>query len=136
MSARLILDANIIVRFLTNDPPDQALKAKALIEGAVRGRIELELTELCLAEVVWVLHSFYKCPRQQIVRHLQALLVTPGIVMSRRALLEDAVRRYAASSMDIADAFLAALAAERNLKVASFDEDFDQFEDVTRFSPE
>ncbi len=135
MTQRYILDANILIRFLTGNPSGQAAAAQQLLKQAMDGKIELELTELCLAEVVWVLQSFYRCPRTQIIKHLQSFLITPGIVIPRRKLVEEMVRRFATTNVDIADAFHAALAAEKKLPIASFDEDFDKFKDIIRFEP-
>ncbi len=132
MTKRYILDANIIVRILTNDPPKEAEAAKALLQRAIDGEIELELTELCCSEIVWVMQSFYKSPRNEIIKHLQALVSTPGIYFSHRKIFEDALGRFASHNIDIADAFHAALAFEKDLPVVSFDNDFDRFKDITR----
>ena len=51
----LAIDTNIIVRLLTNDDPDQAAKAKSLIEGA-----EVFVATTVLLETEWVLRGAYR----------------------------------------------------------------------------
>lgn len=45
------IDANIILRYVLNDVPDQAQRARRLIESSER----LGLTVIALAEVAWIL---------------------------------------------------------------------------------
>jgi len=49
-----LLDANVIIRYLTNDPPEMAERAAALIEGD----LQLVIPPLILAEVGFVLTRF------------------------------------------------------------------------------
>jgi len=58
---RALLDTNILIRHLTGDPPAQAKRATAYL-GADH---ELVLTDLVLAEMVYVLESFYEVPRTE-----------------------------------------------------------------------
>lgn len=56
------IDTNVLVRHLTGDPPAQAAKATAYLRLAD----ELLLPDLILAEVAYVLESFYEAPRRQV----------------------------------------------------------------------
>lgn len=69
MAERLWLDANVVVRFLVHDPPELGDRALRLMWRAETGEVRLHLTHLALAEVFWVLKSFYRLP---------AAWVTPG----------------------------------------------------------
>ena len=53
------VDTNILVRHLTGDPPGQATRATRFL-GEVD---ELVLVDLVVAEVVYVLESFYEVER-------------------------------------------------------------------------
>ncbi|MBC7227772.1 MAG: PIN domain-containing protein, partial [Thermoflexales bacterium] len=57
---RAYVDANVILRFLTSDPPDMAEQAAALFERVEQENLRLVLDPIVLAEVVWVLQSFYR----------------------------------------------------------------------------
>jgi predicted nucleic acid-binding protein len=49
------LDANIFIRYLTNDDPANADRVEKLLESAAAGKERLLTTEMVVAEVVWVL---------------------------------------------------------------------------------
>ena len=64
------VDANVLLRFLTGEPPQLAERALRLIQRAEQGEITLRLSPIVVAEVVWVLSSFYRYSRAQIAEVL------------------------------------------------------------------
>ncbi|MCZ7535044.1 MAG: PIN domain-containing protein [Acidimicrobiia bacterium] len=81
------VDTNILIRHLTGDPPDQASRATRFLAEAD----ELLLADLIVAEVVYVLESFYEVERSlvaELVRSILAFdpvrLVDGGALASRR----------------------------------------------------
>ena len=133
---KYLLDANVVLRFLRRDQPVMAA-ADALFARAERGEVRLVLDSLILAEVVFVLQSYYKVGREAIADTLLDLINSGGGVETNRpALLNEALERYRRHpQVDFGDAMLGALAAAQNIPVASFDRDLDRFSDVTRFEP-
>lgn len=132
-----LLDANVVLRFLRRDEPSMAAAAEALFARAEDGDVRLVLDSVILAEVVFVLQSFYKLGREPIADALLDLINSGGVVETDRPeLLNDALARYRRHpQVDFGDAMLGALAAEQNIPVASFDRDLDRFKDVVRFKP-
>ena len=59
-----ILDTNVTLRFLLADDPNQSPKAKELFELAESGGVRLRLSHVAVAELVWVLGSFFDFARQ------------------------------------------------------------------------
>ena len=55
-----VLDANVILRFLTNDVPEQADRCIDLLKRVEAGTEEVWLPELVLADIVWTLEKFYR----------------------------------------------------------------------------
>jgi predicted nucleic acid-binding protein len=53
------IDANIILRFLTNDLPDQANRAASLLQRLEEHRETVFLPDLILADIIWVLEGYY-----------------------------------------------------------------------------
>lgn len=131
----LILDANVLVRFLVQDVPQQAKAARKLVEQAESGALLLVVDPMIIAETVYVLTSFYKKPREAVADALTAFVQSAGVSVAEESRLVDALRRFQRSSVDFADAWLAATAAETHREVASFDRDLDRFADVKRFEP-
>jgi len=59
------VDANILLRLITNDPPDLAERAARLANRAEQGEITLKVTSIVVAEVVWVLTQHGGTPGSQ-----------------------------------------------------------------------
>ncbi|HVT18347.1 MAG TPA: PIN domain-containing protein [Thermoanaerobaculia bacterium] len=64
------LDTSYVVRYLTNDPPEMAARAAAVIDSEQ----PLVLSEMVLLETAYVLTSVYRVPRAETVDALLALV--------------------------------------------------------------
>jgi predicted nucleic acid-binding protein len=69
------LDTSYVIRYLTNDPPDMAAQAAAVIDSTE----PLVLCELALAESAYVLSSVYRVSRAEIVDALMDLVQRSNI---------------------------------------------------------
>ena len=91
------LDTNIVVRYLTGDDPDQAAKARAVIDA---GPVFVSTT--VLLECDWVLRSAYGFGGGEVAAALRAFAGLPSVSVESPAMLAQALDR-AASGMDLAD---------------------------------
>ena len=129
---RVFLDTNVLVRHLTGDPPAQAKRATAFLGDSH----ELILTDLVLAEMVYVLESFYEVPRTDIARMSRSLLAFPSIETGDHEMLLRAIEIYEALRLDFAEAYLSALAEMSDVKrVASFDRQIDRVKSIELVEP-
>ena len=133
--ARLLLDTNIIVRFLTGDHPAHSPRSRNLFARAAAGNVTLVVTDLALAQTVWVLQSFYEVDRPAIAAALKDLIESAGIEVQNKTSLVSALRNFAQTDVNFVDAYHAAIAAAESIAIASFDRDFDQFAGVKRVEP-
>jgi len=134
---RAFIDANIAIRYLTNEPGDMAREVKALFAAAERGEVVLLLDEITVAEIVWVLSSFYKFDRRTIQEGLISFIAHPGIAMHDKQGVMLALMFYAEQNVDFVDALLSVhmdRAGVHNL--VSYDRDFDRLPGVRRHTPE
>jgi predicted nucleic-acid-binding protein len=126
------VDTNVLVRHLTGDPAPMAAKATAFL----RQEQELLLTDVVVAETVYVLESFYESPREQVAQAIQALLAMPSVVAIDRALLRRATEVYEVDRLDFAEAYLVACAESTGVnRIASFDQSIDRVGTVARVEP-
>jgi predicted nucleic acid-binding protein len=131
------VDANVLARFLTGDPPDMAQQVLNLFAVVERGELTLMIDDIVLAEVVWVLTSFYKHPISEVARTLQQLLIHEAIRADDKALLVEALILCAEHNVDFADALLAARMRRRGIaEVISFDHHFDRLPGILRLHPD
>lgn len=129
---RAFLDTNILVRHLTGDPPAQAKRATAFLAAGH----ELILPDLILAEVVYVLESYYAHPRGEIAEAARSLLAFPSVAASDHELLLRAIELYEDERLDFADAYVCAAAELSGFgAVASFDRSIDRVITVRRVEP-
>src|SRR5271155_5608999 len=126
----LLLDANVLVRFLVQDDPRQGPAATDLFEKAERREVTLHLDGLAVAEVVYVLVGRYGRGRAEVANTLLAVIQNAGVETNEEDIVADALRRFGGLNVDFADAWLAARSAQSNRAVVSFDRDFDKFKDV------
>jgi predicted nucleic-acid-binding protein len=131
----LLLDANVLVRFLVQDDPRQSAAATALFKKAERREMVLHLEGLMVAEVVYVLLGRYGRTRAEVVNVLLAIIQNAGVETVDKDIVTDALRRFVTANVDFSDAWLAARAAQSGHPVASFDRVFDKFKDIRRFVP-
>ncbi|MCY3913202.1 MAG: type II toxin-antitoxin system VapC family toxin [Chloroflexi bacterium] len=126
------LDTNVLVRHLTGDPPEQAKRATRYLDQADN----LLLPDLILAEVAYVLESYYEAPRQRVAEALRSILAFRAIRVVDGPLLLRAVEVYEVHELDFADAYLVASAERTGVGVvASFDRAIDRIGTVRREQP-
>lgn len=92
------IDTNIIVRFLTGDDPDEAGRARQLIEGG-----DIFVATSVVLESEWVLRSGYDFSPEHIVRAMRAFAGLPGVAFEDAALVARALD-WVEAGMDFADA--------------------------------
>ena len=131
----LWLDANVVIRLLVQDEPRQSAAATALFHKAERKELNLRLEAMIVAEIIYVLSRLYGHTRIEIANALLALIQNAGVETSDKNLVVDALHRFAETSVDFPDAWLAARACQSDCAIASFDRDFDRFKDVQRVEP-
>ena len=126
------LDTNVLIRHLTGDPPAQARRATAFLERAE----ELLVPDLIVAEVVYVLESFYEVKRQRVAELVRAVIGFPAIVVVDEPLLLRALEVYEVDRLDFAEAYLVASAEASGVEtIASFDRTIDRLVTIQRLEP-
>jgi predicted nucleic acid-binding protein len=115
------LDANVVLRFLTGDPEEMAREARGLFERAEQGEVALFLPVLVVAEIVWVLHSFYDHDLPAIDETLSGFLTAPGIEAEDLDVVLESLHLAATRNVDFVDAYLAARATREGAPVCTFD---------------
>ncbi|HHS98562.1 MAG TPA: type II toxin-antitoxin system VapC family toxin [Chloroflexi bacterium] len=130
------LDANIVLRYLLRDSPEQAERARALIHRIRDGAEQVYMPDIALADVVWTLHRFYKRTRQEIRDVLLPILKMDGLRMHDKATAVRAVLLFADLGIDFSDALIAAeMLRSGREEIYSYDRDFDRVPGLRRVEP-
>ena len=120
----LWVDANVLIRFLTGEPPEMADRAERLLGRARRDGLTLRIHPVVVAETVWVLQSFYGYSKGEISGALTPLLEHPALRVEGATAVIGALQTMASSNVDFADSLLAGTARYPGDGVASFGNDF------------
>jgi predicted nucleic-acid-binding protein len=120
---KYLLDANALLRFLLDDHAELSRADAGLFQQAADGKCLPILTDLGIAEAVWVLTFYCKLERQVVAESLAKMIVKAGIQCTRLASVLDALARFKASNCDFFDCYLAAQASAFGVAVTSFDKD-------------
>ena len=107
---RAVIDTDLLVRYLTEDDPSKANEVRRLLLKAAEGAIRLVVPSVVIAELVWVLQSFYKLERGEIVPLLNVILHTRGVEVSDKSIVSDAIAIYGNDTIDFMDAWIVAFA--------------------------
>ena len=109
-----------------------AARATAFL-GANEG---LLLTDLVLAECVYLLESFYEVERSRVAMLMRSALALPTIQTVDAASLLRALEVYELARLDFAEAYLVAQAEASGVnEIVSLDRPIDRIESVTRHEP-
>lgn len=84
------LDASVLLRLLINDIPDRHAAAAKLLED---GRKHYAVSDIAIAELVFVLEHHYRLKRAAIQEAVEGLLALPNI-QTNRVLLTEALHIY------------------------------------------
>ena len=99
------LDTNVVVRYLTHDDPTQtaaAMKAMNLLSADSPGFLSL----IVIAELVWVLESFYRFRRNEIEQVIDTLLRSKELIIERAEIVSQALGVFHASRAGFADCLI------------------------------
>lgn len=122
MDNPIFVDTNVFLRFFVRDVESLYLKAKDLFEKTEKGQVKLETSDLVIAEIVWVLESYYVFSRSEIKEVIETILETKNLKVANHSRVKEAVDLYSTGKMDFIDAYnIAYIKAKDFKKVATFD---------------
>lgn len=113
---RVTADTNILLRAVLDDEPDQAARARAVMEKSEF----LAVPVAVLCELVWTMRRLYKRPPQEIAEAVEAILQAAAVGTDRLAV--EAGLRVLRAGGDFADGVIASQGAAMGAEsLATFD---------------
>lgn len=97
------LDTNVLVRYLTQDDPDQARRASAAVLERTSGGERCFIGPIVLCELTWVLRDAYGRAKADLVKTLDLLLATRQFEIGDKDLVREALDAYRIGRADFAD---------------------------------
>lgn len=129
----IIADTNIFIRFFLNDEQKLSAFAKDIVNHCVAGKYSLVILPAIFLEIAWLLRSFYKLSKNEIVKKIESMFQIPNLKFINEELVLKTVDIFKKHNVDFIDAFVAAnMDALKIEKIFSFDHDFDKIKSVKR----
>ncbi|MCL6600067.1 MAG: PIN domain-containing protein [Alicyclobacillus macrosporangiidus] len=118
----VLVDTNVILRFLLGDHPEYSSAATKLFAAAEQGEVTLSIEPMIVAECCYVLEGqVYQLSKELIASHLVPVLVHDGVQCEHLLTVLDALQIYVENHLDFTDAYLIALARNTDQVVATFE---------------
>lgn len=115
------LDTNVILRLIIKDNHEQLEVIKKLLEQATSKKIKLTTSIISIFETEWVLRSFYKFEKNDILEVLQKILSIGEITFDQRDILDLTIQNMLNNTLGFEDNYHIAYSQFNNLDFFSFD---------------
>lgn len=127
------IDTNVILRYLLQDNDDLAPAANAIMEAVDDGKLSVSCDPVVLAEVVFVLGSFYKLSAEEIRVALSPIVKSDGVLIPNKDRYIRALELYVTAGIHYGDACACAAAMDEcDGRLLSFDRKLSKVEGVRR----
>lgn len=121
-SKKVVIDTNLLVRYLINDDQKKAAAVDNLLDKAINGEVKIIVPSVVIAELVWVLESFYQLKPDAILELVEGIVNTSGLDVTDKSTVISALRLYKNRNIDFIDAWIIEFAKERGIKtIYTFD---------------
>lgn len=122
------IDSNIFIRFLVKEDNKTYNDCLNLLLLIKKGEIKAHISSLVYAEISWVLDSFYKFDKKEIVKAISGISTLSGLKVLDKTDIEAAIDIYSKLNVKFIDALIASnpLILQKKMKIISYDKDFDK----------
>ena len=136
MKNRVYADTNLFIRFFTGDPDNQAQESRKFLNQVSRGKYELFICDLIIAEIIYVLESIYHLDRNAVVEKILAIVETDNTIIENRQVILRTLDLYEEKNIDFIDAYLASHSVKNNCDtIFTFDRDLKKIDFIKKIIP-
>ena len=115
--AKNLIDTNLIIRFLVNDNPQKVSSVEHLLRDKSNKNV---LLDTVIAEIIWVLFSYYSIEKEEVAEKIRALIHVDTIECNA-FLINRALTIWEKNIISYIDAYLAAVAELGNMTLYTYD---------------
>lgn len=122
------IDANIFLRIIVKENEKSFDDCSNLLQSVLKGEIKAVSSNIILAEIVWVLNSYYKLSKDKIVEALKRINSIGGLKLVDKFDSNLALEYFAQKSVKYIDCLIVSITEIDNRKwtIVSYDRDFDK----------
>jgi predicted nucleic-acid-binding protein len=97
------LDTNVLVRYLTQDDPEQSVRASYLIESECTRHKPGRISLVVLCELAWVLDGAYGYKKKLVVQVLENIMASRELSVENEGIARSALAAFRRGRADFAD---------------------------------
>lgn len=126
-----------MLHYLLGGDVAKAERCLALLKKADKNEVELHISELVVAELVWVLQSpRYNFTPERIRDLILPVVLLPGVRLASKGMYSDIFELYVEKHIDYIDAYNAVVMRKQGLNdIYSYDKHFDGMPGIQRREP-
>lgn len=118
---KLIIDTNILLRFLLRDVPHQAEEAKKVFKQAEKGEVELIIPQIVIFEIVFQLIKLYKFEKNKVIEAIKIILKTDYFEVQDNEVFQGSLKKFKLANISFADCFISSYSEKQKGEVFTFD---------------
>lgn len=121
------IDSNIFLRVLVKEEETSFRDCLKLLEKVQNKKIIALTSDLVLAEINWVLESYYKFSKEKVVAALEGIVNLKGLKIKNSTNISQALELYKENKVKFIDALIASdkIFVSSGI-IISYDKDFDR----------
>lgn len=122
------VDSNIFLRIIVREDKKSFSDCSAFLKDVETGKIRVFTSNIILAEVVWVLNSFYGLDKKRIVKALNGINAIKSLKLVDDFDFDCALNFYSKFGVKYIDSLIASIPGifSKKWTVVSYDKDFDR----------
>lgn len=133
MKSKCILDTNILIRFFTNDPKEQASFVENLLKTV--DDKSLLIPDVVLVETVYVLLSVYELSKEDVIDTVSSLITYPKFKL-HGALFQKTLDLYSKYPISFVDAYIGAVSNANPVRtIYTFDKKMLSIKEIKAVKP-
>lgn len=123
----IAIDTNVLLDFRLERKP-RFNEVKKIFVDCLNGKIQIFIPQVVFSEIEWVLRSFYKQPKENIIAFFDELLNLNGVVLENKPEMQQAVNIFRYANIKFTDSVIAAQVQKiKPDEFITFDEDLQKF---------
>lgn len=119
---KIIVDANVFLRYLFNDIPEQKRVFEKLLQRAKKLEVALFVPQIIIFEIQFILDKYYHIEKKEVVDKLKSLVSSGYIQVENREAFLSALSLYANENVSFVDCFLIVKAKSEKAELFTFDQ--------------
>ena len=102
----LLIDTNVLIRYLAGDHAEFLTTSAALFEQVERGEQDIIILDSVVMEAFFVLTKFYQLPKAEVIDDLKTILAFAGVINDDKFQIIETLNLVLYKNIDFVDALL------------------------------